>query len=128
MKNSDTIEVKLEVFLLVEDETNVLEARKALIENLSAMDEVEKVEKVYVDKNETFKGIYNLRWNSTDIVFSTKENMMNWKDINFRKRIFSKCFLWATYEDKSGEYSRDNLMFRKEQIRCAEMRLRGYQV
>ena len=52
------------MFLLVGDENNVLEARKVLSENLSALEEVEKVDKVYVDKNDTFVDIHDLRWNS----------------------------------------------------------------
>ena len=120
--------MKLEVFLLVGDENNVLEVRKVQTENLSALEEVEKVDKVYVDKNDTFVDIHNLRWNSIDIVLSTKKNVKDWKDISFRKRIFSKCFLWATYEDESGEYSRDNLILRKEQTPHAEIRSMGYQV
>ena len=114
--------------MLVDNENNVLEARKDLIENLSAQKEVENVDKVYVDKNETFIDIDNLRWNSIDIILSTSEKVNVWKDIHFRKRIFSKCKLWATYEDESGEYSRNNLKFRKDQNRLAEMRSRGYQV
>ena len=114
--------------MLVDNENNVLEARKDLIENLSAQKEVENVDKVYVDKNETFMDIDNLRWNSIDIILTTSEKVNVWKDINFRKQIFSKCKLWETYENESGQYSRNNLNFRKNQNRLAEMRTRGYQV
>ena len=72
--------------------------------------------------------IDNLRWNSIDIILTTSEKVNVWKDINFRKQFFSKCKLWATYEDESGQHSRNNLKFRKDQNRLAEMRSRGYQV
>ena len=127
-KHNENREIKLEVFLLVGNENDVHEARKMLMEKLNEQKEVVKVEKVYVDKNDTFIDKDNLRWNSVDIVLSTKENENDWKDKKFRRNIFSKCFLWQTYEDESGEYSRENLNFRKEQKRLSEMRSRGYLV
>ena len=101
-EDCETKEIKLEVFMLVGNENDVLEARKELIEKLSKQNGVEKVDKVFVDKNETFLDIDNLRWNSTDIVLSTSENVKVWEDNKFRKQIFSKCLLWATYEDEVG--------------------------
>ena len=86
-------EIKLEVFLLVEYEVDVFEARKVLIDKLSAQKEVNKVNTVYVDKSEAFIDKNNLKWNSVDISLSSKENVKVWKDLNFRKNIFSKCFL-----------------------------------
>ena len=111
-KHNETNEIKLEVFLLVGDENDVLEARKILMEKLNEQKEVSKVEQVYVNKNDTFIDIDNLRWNSVDIVLSTTENEKVWKDKNFRRKLFSNCFLWQTYEDESGEYSRENINFR----------------
>ena len=109
-------------------ENNVLEARNIWMEKLNEQKEVSKVEKVYVNKNDTFIDIDNLRWNSVDIVLSTTENEKVWKDKNFRRKLFSNCFLWQTYEDESGEYSRENINFRKEQRRLSEMRSMGYLV
>ena len=103
-------------------------ARKDLIESLSTHKEVEKVDKVFVDKNETFVDIDNLRWNSVDIFLSTNEKVEVWQNKKFRKQIFSKCKLWATYEDESGEYLRKNVKFRKDQNLIAEMRSMGYHV
>ena len=62
------------------------------MEKLNDQREVLKVEKVYVDKHDTFIDIDNLRWNSVDIVLSTKENEKVWKDKNFMRNLFSKCF------------------------------------
>ena len=93
-KHNETNEIKLQVLKLNEQK------------------EVSKVEKVYVNKNDTFIDIDNLRWNSVDIVLSTTENEKVWNDKNFRRKLFSNCFLWQTYEDESGEYSRENMNFR----------------
>ena len=127
-EHCETKEIKLEVFMLVGNENDVLEARKELIEKLSKQNGVEKVDKVFVDKNETFLDIDNLRWNSTDIVLSTSEKVKVWEDNKFRKQIFSNFLFWATYEDECGEYSRNNLKFRKEQTRLAGLRYMVYQV
>ena len=54
-------EIKLEVFILVEYDIDVFEARKGLIDKLSAQKEVNKVNTVYVDKNEAFIDINNLK-------------------------------------------------------------------
>ena len=99
-----------------------------MIDKLSAQKEVIKVNTVYVDKSEAFIDENNLKWNSVDISLSSKENVKVWKDLNFRKNIFSKCFLWESYSDESGEFSRENLRFRIEQKRISERRLMGYLV
>ena len=90
MESPKTNEITLEVFILVEYDLDVYEARKALIDRLSGQIEVDKVEKVYVDKNEIFTDIYNLKWNSVDILLTSKSSVIVWKDLKFRKNIFSK--------------------------------------
>ena len=44
--------------------------------------------KTYVDKNETFIDIDNLKWNSTDIILSSSEKVNVLKDVKFRMQIF----------------------------------------
>ena len=121
VESPETNEIKLEVFILVEYDLDVFEARKALIDRLSDQKEVEKVEKVYVDKNESFTDIHNLKWNTVDILLRSKATVKSWKDLNFRKNIFSKCFLWDSCEDERGAFTRENLVFRRQQTRM------GYQ-
>ena len=75
------------MFILVEYEKDVLEARKVLIDNLNAQKEVETVQTVYVDKNEAFVDVDHLRWNSVDILLSSEENEKVWKDLNFFKML-----------------------------------------
>ena len=99
----------------------MFEARKALIDRLSDQKEVEKVDKIYVDKNESFTDIHNLKWNSVDISLRSKATVKSWKDLNFRQNIFSKCFLWDSCEDERGAFTRENLVFRRLQTRM------GYQ-
>ena len=55
-EHSEINKIKLEVFMLVDNENNVLEARKDLIENLIGQKEVENV-----GKNDTFIDVDNLR-------------------------------------------------------------------
>ena len=117
------VERHMKVFILVEYDLDVYEARKALIDRLSGQIEVDKVEKVYFDKNEIFTDIYNLKWNSVDILLTSKSSVKVWRDLRFRKNIF-ECFLLDNYEHESGVYSRDNLIYRKQQTRMSET---GYQ-
>ena len=70
----------------------------------------------------------NLRWYSVDILLSSEENEKVWKDLNFRKKIFSKCYLWDSYEDTCGQFSREHIRLKKEQRRMSEMRSMGYSV
>ena len=102
--------------------------RQILIEKLNEQDEVEIVDKVFVDKNESFVDVDNLQWNTVDIFLKSKENLQAWKDLHFRKRIFSKCYLWETFKDRHGEKSRENLKTIQEDERNSIMRARGYLV
>ena len=95
--------------MLLENETDVLEARKIFIQKLNTQKEVENVDKVYVDKNEAFTDINNLNGNSVNIFLSTKEDSKLWNYISFRRKLFSKCYLWEIFK-------------RKEENRLCEMR------
>ena len=44
----------------------------------------------------------NIRWNSVDIFLNTTEDVEKWEDTKFRKRIFSRCFLWGSYKTFGG--------------------------
>ena len=96
-----------------------------LIKKLNEQNEVESVDKVFVDKNESFLDIDNLQWNSVDIYLQSKENAKVWNDLNFRRKLFSRCYLWEIYEDSYGERSRVNLKRMKEDKRLSDMRSRG---
>ena len=124
-ENNETCEIKLEIFCLVENENDVFATRTMSIEKLNEQNEVESVDKVFVDKNESFLDIDNLQWNSVDIYLQSKENAKVWNDLNFRRKLFSQCYLWETWY---GERSRVNLKRMKEDKRLSDMRLRGYVV
>ena len=70
---------------------------------------VESVEKVYVDKTESFIDVDDIQWNSVDKFLKSKNNAKIWKDLKFRRQIFSKCYLWDTFEDYYGGKSREIL-------------------
>ena len=79
-KNHSDFEIKLEVFVLfVNFDDDVHEVRKKLIAKLEEQDEVEKVEKVFVNKNDAFIDEQNLKWHSVDITLKSKHNSSNWK-------------------------------------------------
>ena len=61
-------------------------------------EDVDKVLKVYVNKFDTNMDINNIRWNSVDIFLTTKKGCKHWKESEFKKHIFSKCYLWETFE------------------------------
>ena len=125
---SETYDVKLEIFCLVENENDVFETRTKLMEKLNQLKEVESVDKVYVDKDESFYDVDNLKWNSVDIYLKSNENLNVWSDLYFRRKIFSQCYLWETYQHRYGERSRENLKSIKEDQRLSDMRSRGYVV
>ena len=96
------------------------------MEKLNEQEEVENVLKCYVDKFETFIDINNVIWNSVDIFLTTKKESKLWKENSFRKQIFSKCYLWETYQSVEGENSREDVIRRKEENYKEELRSRGY--
>ena len=53
----------LEIFAIVYLEKDVLQARKDIIEKLYKQKEVEKVDKVFVYKMDSFLDVDNVRWN-----------------------------------------------------------------
>ena len=131
IKNSESIEIcdiKLEIFCLVEKGNDVFETRKVLMDKLNDRKEVEAVEKVFVDKNEIFIDADGIQWNSVDIFLKTNEDSKLWNDLNFRRKIFSRCYLWDSFADHYGEKTRENLKKIKEEERLSEMRARGYLV
>ena len=71
-KDIEISEIKLEIFAIVNFENDVLQARKDIIEKLCKQKEVEKVDKVFVDKMESFMDVDNVRWNSIDVFLTTK--------------------------------------------------------
>ena len=127
-EDRETFDIKIEIFCLVDGEKDVLVTRQNLIEKLNDQKEVESVEKVYVDKTESFIDVDDLQWNSVDIFLKSKNNTKIWKDLKFRRQIFSKCYLWDTFEDYYGEKSRENIKRIKEEERASVMRSRGYMV
>jgi hypothetical protein len=90
------------------------------------MEEIDEVLKVYVDKSESFMDEDNIRWNSVDIFLNTTEDAEKWEDTKFRKRIFSRCFLWGSYKTFGREYTRGDVKKRIEERGLFEMRSRGY--
>ena len=57
----------------------MLETRQNLIDKLNNQREVESVDKVYVDKNESFIDVNNLQWNSVDIFLKSKQKLKTWQ-------------------------------------------------
>ena len=84
------IEIKLDVFTLVDFDNDVLKARKLVMEKLEEQEGVNKVKTAYVSKGDTFFDKDNLRWNTIDIVLTTKKSEISWKDKNFKRSIFFK--------------------------------------
>ena len=103
---SGEIEIKLEVFTLVETENDVLKARQIVMDNLNEQSEVENVKTVYVSKDDSYIDKDGLRWNTIDIVLTTKVKEIMWKDKNFKQSVFSKSYLWDTVEINFGELNR----------------------
>ena len=64
--------------------------------------------------------------NSVDIFLKSKEESKVWNDLHFRRKLFSQCHLWETYQHWYGERSRENLKRIKEDERQIVMRSRGY--
>ena len=122
----DTVEIKLELFTLVNFENNVLEARQVVMEKLNEQSEVEKVKTVYVNKSDTYMDIDNLRWNTIEIVLITNKTEILWKDRKFRHNIFSKCYLWETVKTDLGEHNREFFNKQKEDICKSGLMARGY--
>ena len=119
-------EIKLEVFAIVDFGVDALETRKIIIEKLNEQKDVEKVLQVFVNKSENFIDINNLIWNAADIFLTTKCKPSMWKNQKFIKSIFSKAFLWETYQLKEGNISREDVERRKHQNHLEELRARGY--
>ena len=72
------------------------------------------VEKVFVDQNEEFIDVDDLRWNSVDIfsqVLSMETDKFG-KDLNLRRIFFSNCFLWGNYKN-IGVFSREHVKIRE---------------
>jgi DNA-binding Lrp family transcriptional regulator len=125
-KETETCEIKLEVFALVDLKINVLEARKNIIEKLSEQEEVSEVLKVYVNKSDTNMDVDNLRWNSVDIFLTPKGGCKEWKESKFRKNMFSKCCLWESFESLDGDVNREEFNRKKEEKKLYELWSMGY--
>ena len=119
-------EIKLEVFTIVDFGRDVFDARNMIIEKLSEQDGVEKVLKVYVNKNEVFMDVDNVVWNSADIFLKTKKKADLWKRKTFINNIFSKCYLWETIRTVEGENSREDIEKGIIERRREEVRQRRY--
>ena len=128
-KEHTNCEIKLEVFVLfINFEDDIHYVRKKLIEKLEEQDEVEKVLKVFINKNDAFVDDNDLKWHSVDVTLSSKHNTAQWKEAKFRKKIFQKCWLYDTFSDYLGEMSRKHIERRKEENRLSGMRSMGYLV
>ena len=125
-QDNEEIEIKLEVFALVDFENDVLKTRKVVIEKLEEQVEVEKVKTVYINKCDTYFDKDDLRWNSTEILLTTKKPASYWKDKKFKCSLFSKCYIWETVETNLGEHNREYFSQQKQEMRNAELRTRGY--
>ena len=123
---NEEIEIKLDVFALVDFENDVLKARKEVIEKLEEQVEVEQVKTVYINKSDTYFDKDDLRWNTIEIVLTTKKPESLWNDKKFKHSLFSKCYIWQTVETNLGEHNREYFNKQKEEIRNAELRTRGY--
>ena len=119
--DNEEMEIKLEVFALVDFENDVLKTRKAVIEILEEQVEVEKVKTVYINKCDTYFDKDDLRWNATEILLTTKKPASYWKDKKFKCSPFSKCYIWETVETNREYFSQQ-----KQEMRNAELRTRGY--
>ena len=111
---TESSEIKLEVFAIVDFGMDVYEARNAIIDKLNAQDEVDKVLKVYVDKNETFVDVDNVFWNSADVILAIKSKTSDRKKQSFIKNIFARSYLLKTCETFEGEISREDIRRRKQ--------------
>ena len=87
-------------------DNDALGARKTIMEKLTKKYEVEEVSQKKLSKVKTNIDVNNVRWNKVDIFLKSNEELKSWKETNFRKKIFSKCYLWETFEDFEGEVSR----------------------
>ena len=88
--------------------------------------EVKKVDKVFVDKSNTFMDVDNVRWNAADIFLKTSETADSWTESKFRRRIFSKCYLWENFRTVNGIKTRDDIVRMKQEQMQFELRSRGY--
>ena len=114
-KDQETIEIKLEIFALVDSGNDVFETRKSIIEKLLEQKDIEKVLKLYIDKMYTYADVNNVFWNNADIIITSKRDSKLWKNAKFKQNIFSKCFLWETYETYEGEISREDIDRKRKQ-------------
>ena len=124
-EKEETFEIKLEVFALVLTD-NVLETRKNIIETLNKQAEVEEVLKAFISKVESFSDVDGLAWNKADITFKSQKDLKYWKSAKLRRSIFSRCYLWETFKDFDGEYSREDLIKRRTARINEDLRMRGY--
>ena len=125
-ESESEIEIKLEVFTIVDVENDVLRARQTVMDNLNEQREVKNVKTVYVSKDDSYIDKDGLRWNTIDIVITTEVREIMWKDKKFRKSVFSKSYLWDTVQTNLGELNRTYFLKQKEEQRSAELRSRGY--
>ena len=107
-------------------ENDVLKARQTVMDRLNEHSDVETVKTVYVSKDNSYFDIDDLKWNTIEIVLTTKKKEVTWKDKKIRKSVFSKCYLWETIETNLGEHNRTYFLKQKEDQRNTEMRARGY--
>ena len=58
-----------------------MKARQAVMDNLNEQSEVENVKIVYVRKDNSYIDKDGLRWNTIDIVLTTKVKEIMWKKV-----------------------------------------------
>ena len=68
----------------------------------------------------------NVRWNTADIFLTTLEDPTFWKENNFRRTIFSKCFLWENFRTVTRGDKREDVVRLKQELMQMEWRPRGY--
>ena len=95
-------------------------------EKLSEQEEVDEVLKVFVSKVESYVDVDNLKWSKADISLNSKKYLKCWQETILRKRLFSKCYLWDSFQNFDGECTREGLVKRRQERINADLRMRGY--
>ena len=93
----------------------VLDTRKHIIRKLSEQEEVDEVLKVFVSKVESYFDVNNIKWNKADITLNSTKELKCWQETIFRKGLFSKCYLWDSFQNFDGECTREDLVKRRQE-------------
>ena len=81
---------------------------------------------MYVNKTDTVMDVDNLRWNCVDIFLNPKGGYKKWKESKSRKIVFSKSYLWESFESCDGDVNREEFNKKREERKLHELWSRGY--